>query len=68
MHHIDKLVQKVYGFSDDDILREFEAARAEVEAEGRAVDMAGFDRLWRRLTETDQEQVEYRGHGKSSRR
>ncbi len=50
MHQIDEIVQKVYGFSDDDILREFEAARAEVESEGGTQDkMAGFERLWQRL-------------------
>lgn len=50
MHWIDELVQKIYGFSDYDILREFEAAEAEVKAEGGEMDCKeGFERLWRRL-------------------
>lgn len=51
-HRIDDILQRVYGLSDEDILREFEAARAEVEAECKGQDnMCGFDRLWRRLAE-----------------
>lgn len=51
MHQIDELMQQVYGFSDDAIMKEFEAAEAEVEAEGPEMDcMEGFERLWNRLT------------------
>lgn len=50
MHRVDELVQKIYGFSDDDILREFEAAEAEVISEIGGMDcMEGFERLWNRL-------------------
>ena len=34
MEKIDELLQRIYGVSDEDILREFEEAEAEVMAEG----------------------------------
>ncbi|RHR47250.1 hypothetical protein DWX10_26615 [Clostridium sp. AF18-27] len=49
-HWIDDLLQRLYHNSDDDLLREFEAAEAEMEAEGGPVpDPAGFERLWEKM-------------------
>lgn len=49
-HPVDDLLQRLYHNSDDDLLREFKAAEAEMEVEGGPVpDTAGFERLWKRL-------------------
>lgn len=49
-HPIDELLRRIYGVSDDDILREIEAAEAEVLAEGGPdPDPEGFERLWEKL-------------------
>lgn len=49
-HPIDELLQRIYGFSDEDILREFAEAEAEVLAEGGPEpDPEGFERLWEKL-------------------
>lgn len=50
MEKIDELLQRLYGFSDEDLLREFREAEAEVEAEGgNRADPEGFERLWKKL-------------------
>lgn len=50
-HPMDKLLQHLYGMSDDQLLQEFKAAEAEMEAEGGPQpDPTGFERLWRKLT------------------
>ncbi len=52
MEEIDELLQRLYRNSDEDLLREFKAAEAEVEAEGGAgPDPEGFERLWEKVTE-----------------
>ena len=49
-HPIDELLQRIYGVSDEDILREFEEAEAEVMAEGGPEpDPEGFERLWEKM-------------------
>jgi len=49
-HPIDELLQRIYSVSDDDILREFEEAEAEVMAEGGPEpDLEGFERLWEKM-------------------
>ena len=49
-HWIDDLIQRLYRNSDDDLLREFKAAEAEMEAEGGSLpDPEGFERLWEKL-------------------
>ena len=51
-HPIDELLQRPYGVSDDDILREFAEAEAEVLAEvGPEPDQKGFERLWEKMVE-----------------
>ena len=51
-HPIDELLRRIYGVSDDDILREIEAAEAEVLAEGGPdPDPEGFERLWNKIIE-----------------
>lgn len=48
---ITKLLQHLYGMSDDQLLQEFKAAEAEMEAEGGPqLDPEGFERLWKKLT------------------
>lgn len=50
-HPVDDLLQRLYRNSDDDLLREFKAAEAEMKAEGGPQpDPAGFEWLWRKLT------------------
>ena len=50
MEKIDELLQRIYGVSDEDILREFEEAEAEVMAEGGPEpDPEGFERLWKKM-------------------
>lgn len=57
MEKIDELLQRIYGVSDEDILREFEEAEAEVMAEGGPEpDPEGFERLWEKLVEQEREQ------------
>ncbi|MBS6956340.1 MAG: hypothetical protein KH230_24295 [Enterocloster asparagiformis] len=47
---ITKLLQNLYGFSDEQLLQEFKAAEAEMEAEGGPQqDPEGFKRLWKKL-------------------
>ena len=49
-HPIDELLRRIYGVSDDDILREIEAAEVEVMAEGGLdPDPEGFERLWKKI-------------------
>ena len=49
-HPVDDLLQRLYHNSDEDLLRGFEAAEAEMEAKGGPVsDPAGFERLWKKL-------------------
>lgn len=49
-HPMDELLQHLYDMSDDQLLQEFKAAEAEMEAEGGPVpDPAGFERLWKKL-------------------
>ena len=49
-HPAEDLLQRLYHNSDDDLLREFKAAEAEMEAEGGPVlDPAGFERLWEKM-------------------
>ena len=49
-HPVDDLLQRLYHNSDEDLLREFEAAEAEMEAGGGPQpDPAGFERLWKRM-------------------
>ena len=56
MEKIDELLQRIYGVSDEDILREFEGAEAEVMAEGGPEpDPEGFERLWEKLVEQERE-------------
>lgn len=56
MEKIDELLQRIYGVSDEDILREFEEAEAEVMAEGGPEpDPEGFERLWKKLVEQERE-------------
>lgn len=56
MEKIDELLQRIYGVSDEDILREFEEAEAEVMAEGGPEpDPEGFERLWEKLVEQERE-------------
>ena len=44
---ITELLQKLYGFSDDDLLLDFKAVEAEMDAEGGSLpDPEGFERLW----------------------
>ena len=57
MVKIDELLQRIYGVSDEDILREFEEAEAEVMAEGGPEpDPEGFERLWEKLMRQESEQ------------
>ncbi len=57
MEKIDELLQRIYGVSDEDILREFEEAEAEVMAEGGPEpDPEGFERLWEKLMRQESEQ------------
>ena len=47
---ITELLQKRYGFSDEDLLRDFKAVEAEMDAEGGSLpDPEGFERLWEKL-------------------
>lgn len=47
---IAELLQKLYGFSDEDLLRDFKAVEAEMDAEGGPFpDPEGFERLWEKL-------------------
>lgn len=47
---ITKLLQNLYGFSDEQLLQEFKAAEAEMEVEGGPQqDPEGFERLWKKL-------------------
>lgn len=49
-HPVDDLLQRLYHNSDDDLLREFKAVEAEMEAEGGPqLDSEGFKRLWKKL-------------------
>lgn len=51
-HPIDELLQRIYGSSYEDILREFAEAEAEVLAEGGPdPDPEGFERLWNKIIE-----------------
>ena len=50
MNEMDELLQRLYRNSDEDLLREFKAAEAEVEAEGGPrPDPEGFERLWKKM-------------------
>lgn len=54
MNEMDELLQRLYRNSDEDLLREFKAAEAEVEAEveaegGPRPDPEGFERLWKKM-------------------
>lgn len=50
-HPMDELLQHLYGMSDDQLLQEFKAVEAEMEAEGGPQqDPEGFERLWKKLT------------------
>ena len=44
-HPIDELLQRIYGVSDEDILREFDEAEVMGE-DGQGADPEGFERLW----------------------
>lgn len=47
---LTKLLQHLYGMSDDQLLKEFKAAEAELKAEGAPQpDPEGFERLWAKL-------------------
>lgn len=47
---ITELLQNLYGFSEEQLLQEFKAAEAEVEAEGGPQpDVEGFEKLWDKL-------------------
>lgn len=47
---MDELLQHLYGMSDDQLLQEFKAAEAEMEAGGGPQpDPAGFERLWEKM-------------------
>ncbi len=49
-HSVDVLLQQLYGMSDDQLMQEFKAAEAELEAEGGPQpDQEGFNRLWRKV-------------------
>ena len=49
-HPVDDLLQRLYHNSDEDLLREYKAAEAEVEAEGAHQPYpSGFERLWAKL-------------------
>lgn len=49
---ITELLQRLYGFSDDQLLKAFKEAEAEVEAEGGPTpDPEGFERLWEKMRE-----------------
>ena len=49
---ITELLQRLYGFSDEQLLRDFKEAEAEVEAEGGPrPDPDGFERLWKKMQE-----------------
>ena len=51
---ITELLQKLYGFSDEDLLRDFKAVEAEMDAEGGSLpDPEGFERLWENLKQQD---------------
>ena len=51
---ITELLQKLYGFSDEDLLRDFKAVEAEMDAEGGSLqDPEGFQRLWEKLKQQD---------------
>ena len=57
MNEMDELLQRLYRNSDEDLLREFKAAEAEVEAEGGPrPDPEGFERLWEKLMRQESEQ------------
>lgn len=45
---IDELLQRIYGVSDEDILREFDEAEVMGE-DGQGADPEGFERLWQKL-------------------
>ncbi len=48
----EELFELPEGFTDRQLMEEFEEAEAEVEAEGGPQpDPEGFERLWRKLTE-----------------
>ncbi len=48
----DELFKLPKGYTDEQLMEEFEAAEAEVEAEGGPQpDPEGFNRLWRKLME-----------------
>ena len=49
---ITELLQRLYGFSDEQLLQKFKEAEAEVEAEGGPQpDSEGFERLWKKMQE-----------------
>ena len=49
---ITELLQRLYGFSDDQLLKAFKEAEAEVEAEGGPTpDPEGVERLWEKMRE-----------------
>lgn len=49
---ITELLQRLYGFSDEQLLQKFKEAEAEVEAEGGPQpDPEGFERLWKKMQE-----------------
>ena len=49
---ITELLQRLYGFSDDQLLKAFKEAEAEAEAEGGPTpDPEGFARLWEKMRE-----------------
>lgn len=51
-HEIDYILQTIYGFSDEQLLKEFKEAEAEVQAEGESEpDPESFERLWKKLQE-----------------
>lgn len=49
-HWVDELLQRLYGFSDEQLLEKFKEAEAEVEEEGGLdPDPEGFERLWNKM-------------------
>lgn len=67
-HPVDDLLQRLYHNSDEDLLREFEAAEAEMEAEGGPQpDPEGFERLWNRIKEEGKYNGIYLPHTYKSR-
>lgn len=52
-HEIDYILQTIYGFSDEQLLRDFKEAEAEVLAEGEPeADSESFERLWKKIQDT----------------